>query len=692
MFEDFRFRFAALLLTLATWSCKGASTDIDANPNAGPTHLSTSIRGVTQPFAAVEGRIGEQVFTAQAGEDGDYTLEIRDAEADAVLVLWARAEGPIEWVSVIDTLSEVGALAGADGVLDGDESPRVRIDGVSTVRSAATSARAGRLPATASELAEGELTFNEALLAHTLLEGAVALELVAQGRAELPDGASTTWDLAQDPVGLRALARHLEPERAPSGMLTTEVASFLASRVFTSFEPRAEYLSQFRIRRGDRVGGDGARLHFDLGGTGRFQPAATNSEPASKAFAWAADGDGVVVTYDPPVAGASSLSKAEILALLEPSVADQAEGVLPDRTAIVHRTLVETNYRGLDQGHGVDWLAKWDVVEWGVDEVLGPLGVDTEPVRERQPWTAVLLYSPEVVPALPLSRDAVIGVWAMDVASTFDLDAIFGAWTAGAPSFGGGLLALDEGGHGVVTTGVSAQQTQVEWAVDDNGGLDITYPDGRVQQTQLVLDTGVEQGFLHRLSGAEASTYRRAMRVDTGFALTAEMITTPPGMYWQSTINDRAWEASATETPFEWVGGFGLAATGEVREIFTSVDGTLENYTGLNVWRIEDGTVLVDFEYGTTSGAGPCVEEDEACVVVRRRRWAPVALVDGNLWVLESYTYLRDWLTFVGGQATWDAARQEWRDASGVSIDITDDTYFIAPRLNVYHLESIPEQ
>ena len=67
-----------------------------------------------------------------------------------------------------------------------------------------------------------------------------------------------------------------------------------------------------------------------------------------------------------------------------------------------------------------------------------------------------------------------------------------------------------------------------------------------------------------------------------------------------------------------------------------------------------------------------------------------MALVNGDLQVVEEQVWTRDWLAVQSGDYSWDETRSGYFDGSGNRLDVEDREYLFAPRLNTYQLRAVP--
>ncbi|MCB1995559.1 MAG: hypothetical protein KDG57_06710, partial [Rhodoferax sp.] len=156
--------------------------------------------------AAVTVQVGDQTVEVMANDDGRYVAEVASADPAAwVQVTGASPDGRVRLVSLVGALSGVAALAGTDTTaVDAAVLPALNATHWTSAEAALrVRALGGTLPASAADMA----TSDGAVRPQDLQSLAIAVNLVADQDAPLPDGVSDSFALLLDGTATQAFVR-----------------------------------------------------------------------------------------------------------------------------------------------------------------------------------------------------------------------------------------------------------------------------------------------------------------------------------------------------------------------------------------------------------------------------------------------------------------------------------------------------
>lgn len=676
--------------------CGSCASDVMCDASGSCTNEPFRITGRTRPRANVELAIGDNVSIVAADETGRYSVEVADPTRDLVVVLTARGgtanEQHIELVSVPGPLSSLIASAGPDRVVNETEHNGTWIDSLSTVRAGGLVGRNGQLPASYSEFRTAELFLNDRLRPTAMLDGALLLRRIVEGNAPaLSMGFATTWALARDLGALGDLVRTVQSDPTELETLTAERETLLTdSGRFSGFAPEGIYYLGLRLRRGEHIGGGGGRIEFEANGVGAIVNEPSRVVTPAVATAWMTTTDGVEVTSLRRASRTFSLTTDEIVSLVDPGQEAEVRAALGDAGLDVEGTLRSFTYRRIGEGLSIDWLILTPTWDLALNLALAPLGVFTQPVTQIGPSEGVTWHKQEHLPRRMLRNDEIAGRWALPILGPSPYDFTFSGQVKGDLIARHELVDLAPDGTGRVDDTAGTTSTNLTWQLDANGVLELSFEDGTKQLVRSLVRTRGERGMLHSFEGSSSlSLYARTRRVDTNFTFDESTLTTPEGFYWQEVLRTRLYDTqgSGRILPDE-IAGYIFRPDGSVSQVRAGEDGGPTASDSSFGWRTVDGLALLDLTL-TTQGAARGRCSDPSCVVLRRRRWRPIARVDGDLHILEEYYFHRDAVGWPSSNI-WNAAEQRWvTRAGGEPVDLDDITSLHEPRYTVFRLQPL---
>ena len=661
------------------------------------------IEGRTRPNAVVDVSLnGVSVAREMATAGGDFIVGVPSDDSDAAVVLTALGTGreaQSEFVSVLDTVARLEVRAGPDLRLDVNEHGGVVLNGLSTVRAAvlAGSRPGGALPRTRAEVEAAERSINQTLLATTMLDAAIALDLAAERSVALPAGFATTWALAQDLRSLRDFTRAIQPEpNDPEGPLANAIAAlFETPDGFVPFEPDGEYVAGLRLQRDDRVGRDRGRFLFGADGQARFQVARRPYLP-EQAYTWDVREGQVELFATRPDEVIETLPVGAVLELIDdPALEGPIRAALANQELAVAVRRDRERVKRVGEGINVEWVLRWSEDRYAFDEALEPFGIGAPEVSIRRLATSEIWVRADSLVPLPLSPEDVTGAWLMRLRLPATRDDVFGGHGAGDPVLASALVTLNADGTGAASDGLITGARPLNWFVDARERLNLVFSDGEQQSMVLLARTTEEYGFMttHGSGQGQRTDYGRDIMLPTVPTVDPAAIQNPPGTYWQTTINfadaETATDGSTTRLPDVFGFVFGpLGATTRVQYDF--FEQRVEQFDFFEQYSIDADRVFVDTFYSSDGSVGLCELNDGSCLPYRRRTWRLIDQTAETLTVLESRQFLRRWRELQQGDYTFDATRQQWRFGDGTVLDTNDYIDFVLPRINVYLLRPLP--
>ncbi len=284
------------------------------NPPPPPETVSLTLTGkVTDepiPSAEVTATIGEQTFTATAGTDGSYSLEIEIEEANAGEFVTLNARGVddqafVEFTSLAGSFQTLAAQAGDDGTLSASENFATQITNVSTAQAVFLQQANGGQPITSDAVLQ---SLASQVNAQDVLNLAAAIKLAVDDPTNnpLPEGQTSILALAADPAARQSFINALyESNRAAFNAAQVAIAqdpnltqplensvieSYLENEGFTTALLSTDAAFTFNYT--------GRVQHFNLnaGGVG-----SESSETYEQNFTWTLDGSKIQIAYEQPV-------------------------------------------------------------------------------------------------------------------------------------------------------------------------------------------------------------------------------------------------------------------------------------------------------------------------------------------------------------------------------------------------------
>lgn len=308
----------ASILAVVLTGCGGGSSGGAQEPpannppsNPQPSTLKLTLRGVVtdEPIAnaVVTATVGNETFTATAGADSNYSLDIEIAETNAnqFVTLTAKGTGPqsfVEFVSLAGSFSTLAAQAGGDGVLSPDENFATHITNVSTAEAVLMQEANDGQPVTTDALLA---QLGASLDASQVLELATAIKLAVDrpGEYPLPDGSGSILDVLRNAESrvqwvAQTIARDSAAfDDAQAAMLADPallrpVSADTLTGSLAVLHPRTRLTDTLRgVTAMNRI----TRFVLEAGGTGRML---TGDNEIT--MTWVLDGSKIRVLYDQP--------------------------------------------------------------------------------------------------------------------------------------------------------------------------------------------------------------------------------------------------------------------------------------------------------------------------------------------------------------------------------------------------------
>ncbi|MGH8175633.1 MAG: carboxypeptidase-like regulatory domain-containing protein [Steroidobacter sp.] len=198
-------------------------------PEPAKANLTLSGRVTDAPIAnaVVTATVGDEIFTANADANGDYTLEIEIEETDvgAFVTLNARGVGEqafVEFTSLAGSFQSLAAQAGDDDTLSNDENFSTQITNVSTAEAVLLTEANGGLPVTTDALRQ---SLGTAINGQDVLDLATAIKLAVDDAANypLPEGQTSILELASNATARQAFINEVY-EQDPDNFSAAQTA------------------------------------------------------------------------------------------------------------------------------------------------------------------------------------------------------------------------------------------------------------------------------------------------------------------------------------------------------------------------------------------------------------------------------------------------------------------------------------
>ena len=278
------------------------------NPPPEPDTVAVTLTGTVTDApianAVVTATVGSETFTATADANGNYSLPIEIAAANAGLFVTLTARGVgdqsyVEFISLAGSFQSLFDQAGEDETLSSSENFATQITNVSTAEAVFLRQANGGQPITT----DGALqTLSAQINAQDVLDLAAAIKLVVDDPTNysMPAGQTSILALASDPTA-RQLFINGVYEQDPSAFAAAQLA--IAEDPALAQPVNPTQLSSFTTALMSTDAGftfnyTGRILHYDLNadGTG-FAISETFDQP----FTWQVEGSTLRVTYTTPV-------------------------------------------------------------------------------------------------------------------------------------------------------------------------------------------------------------------------------------------------------------------------------------------------------------------------------------------------------------------------------------------------------
>ncbi|HET6724641.1 MAG TPA: hypothetical protein VFH85_01375 [Gammaproteobacteria bacterium] len=302
---------ATLAFELTVTDDDGATATDTVDVTVAPT-VTMQGRVVDGPIsnATVTVTIGDKTYTATAGADGTYTLNVGAVDPDAFISITATGTGDqsnVQLISIAGTFDALATAAGDDAILAPSESTAVNVTNLSTAQAALIlDANDGDMPTDDAALTD----LQKSIDSDAMLELATVIKLVIDKNVPLPDGVDNTLDLVKDDTAVDDVIQTAED--TDPGSFDATMDEILSDPALTSaFTPDTVPSMYFVSSAHPYVGGSrGSLWTFNADGTGRLHGI---NEAASTNFTWSVDDNGeLVVKLDPndPIIGGGSCSTA----------------------------------------------------------------------------------------------------------------------------------------------------------------------------------------------------------------------------------------------------------------------------------------------------------------------------------------------------------------------------------------------
>ncbi|HET6724643.1 MAG TPA: hypothetical protein VFH85_01385 [Gammaproteobacteria bacterium] len=273
----------------------GATATDTVNVTVAPT-VSLQGKVVDGPIggATVTVTIGDKTYTATAGADGSYTLDVGAVDPDAFITITATGTGGqsnVQLISIAGTFGALADAAGDDAILAPSESDSVDVTNLSTAQAVLIlAANDGDTPTDDAALTD----LQKSVDGDALLELATVIKLVVDEGVPLPDGVDNTLDLVQDDAAVDDVidtANATNPDLFDATMNEILDDPALASAFTADTVPPQYFVNQVG---GYTFANRGYTLNFNTNGTGKVFGADAG---VSADFTWTIDADGKVAIH-----------------------------------------------------------------------------------------------------------------------------------------------------------------------------------------------------------------------------------------------------------------------------------------------------------------------------------------------------------------------------------------------------------
>lgn len=294
-----------LTLTACGGGGGGSGSKVDALTLAG------KIVAPLPDGADVTVTVDAKPYVTKADENGNFEVEIESTDSDALVTILTKLAGSVSFVELTGKLGTFGDLAsdaGDDNTLTADENIRTNVTSLSTAEAALLEEVQG-----SGKAQRKSFTFGDGVDVDEALTLAAVIELAINDPDEfaLPDGASTTLDLARSATLRSAFADNIE-ERAPENLEQTKQnlignIDVVGSNTESGVPP--DLLAALAGRENDYpflAGSLIAGFEFDADGSGRYFNASQ-----AEAMQWSRDGNRLIVEVAEGVAKASAIPCAD---------------------------------------------------------------------------------------------------------------------------------------------------------------------------------------------------------------------------------------------------------------------------------------------------------------------------------------------------------------------------------------------
>lgn len=241
--------------------------------NTSQVTLSGIVTDSPVANAQVTAQAGQTSVQVQAGNDGTYLieLEVDETETEQLVMLSARGseannQTHIEFKSLLPSTTSLKRLAGEDGILNKEESFAVNVTNVSTAEFALLQQN-GELPQSDAQLTRRQ----NGVDAQQKLELAALIKAVVDFNVDLPDGLSSTLELASNNEhanDLKAKLASEKPEIMTQSLAAIKADANLLAGVSGSLE--GDYIINWPSHYNNRA------IHISLNGDNSATVTASN--------------------------------------------------------------------------------------------------------------------------------------------------------------------------------------------------------------------------------------------------------------------------------------------------------------------------------------------------------------------------------------------------------------------------------
>lgn len=364
--------------------------------NTSKLTLAGKVTDQPIPKALVSVQLDSGLFTTEADENGDYSIELTLDESDAEKLVKLKAKGQgefehVEFISQLGSASELQIAAGKDGILQSEENFSVNVTNVTTAEYALLNEIENAFNNSVS-LKKSKLEIN----AQAKLELATLIKAIVDNQnVDLPEGVNNTLELAKNKQKASAFLTKLKAEQ-PELVEKTEQALKADENLIKpiSFSLNGQYwLAETAFSNGLYLG-----LTFKEDGTGYALGEKTYS------FKWKQSGQSVDITFvDELILESSSLfdkDAPQIISHLKIDVFEQNARFKSSTVTITHQR-DESSLPELEEG------------DEGFDDIESKLKVSQVAIQAQ-------LFNPEAMQAL--NDLELLGTWSFMHQSEFNND------------------------------------------------------------------------------------------------------------------------------------------------------------------------------------------------------------------------------------------------------------------------------